>query len=286
MQNDFHDISRRVSPCDLIRRIDQQGNEYWSARDQVKSLTYEDDHNSLKVVARAKTACEKSENVAPDHFVEMVRSGSNARQEISEVYLSRYACSHIVRNSDPEKPVVAPGQTDFAVQTCRQGFAEQAANLPESQSWLILRAEMALDNQRLDETARTAEVFSPGDFAICPDHDYRGFSGALTEHALHAHKGLAPEEHILDDRGGEEPGANIFWGMRTEAKLKREQVKGRGALIKRIPRPGGRSRIGESMSGELSTPEKSIQLPATRAQTPGSASAFCRFVPGPVVQFS
>lgn len=54
----------------------------------------------------------------------MVYIGSGGRREVADVKLSRYACYLIVQNSDPSKPVVANGQTYFAIQTRRQELAD------------------------------------------------------------------------------------------------------------------------------------------------------------------
>ncbi|HEX5571890.1 MAG TPA: hypothetical protein VFX31_10905, partial [Ktedonobacterales bacterium] len=46
---------------------------------------------------------------------DMVIIGSGPRRQVEDVHLSRYACYLIVQNADPEKPIVALGQTYFAI---------------------------------------------------------------------------------------------------------------------------------------------------------------------------
>lgn len=266
-QSNFQGTPRHTSPFDAIRHVNEQGDEYWSARDLAKILTYDNYRNFLKVVAKAKTACEKSGQAVLDHFVdadEMVGIGSGARRKISDVYLSRYACYLIVQNADSEKPIVALGQTYFAVQTRRQELADQFVALPEGQKRLVLRTQMALDNQKLNEAARQAGVISPGDFAIFTDHGYRGLYGGLIENAIHERKNLPPTAHILDYMGSEELGANIFRATQTEAKLKREQTQNKAAANQTHLEVGSEvretiKRLGGTMPEDLPTPEKSIQ---------------------------
>ena len=94
----------------------------------------------------------------------MIIVGKGARRKRSDTHLSRYAC-YIVQNADPAKPIVALGQTYFAVQARRQELADQLAALPEDQRRLLLRSEMAIFNQQLAETAKHAGVIKPDDFA-------------------------------------------------------------------------------------------------------------------------
>lgn len=103
-----------------IRKSDDNGNEFWSARDLAKVLEYTEYRNFKPVIKKAKEACQQSGQLVDNHFVhlhEMVVIGSGANRELESAKLSRYACYLIVQNADPAKEVVALGQTYFAVQT-------------------------------------------------------------------------------------------------------------------------------------------------------------------------
>jgi DNA-damage-inducible protein D len=100
-----------------IKRIDDNGVEYWSSRELAKELEYPDYRKFLNVIEKAKIACENSGEVIHNHFVhtdEMVQIGSGAERSVDTIYLSRYACYLIVQNGDPTKVVIAKGQTYFA----------------------------------------------------------------------------------------------------------------------------------------------------------------------------
>lgn len=103
-----------------IRKIDENGNEYWTARTLAKALDYIDFRNFLSVLNKAIEACKNSGQQAENHLVEfneMVPIGSGTERLMPSYKLSRYACYLIVQNADPSKEVVALGQTYFAVQT-------------------------------------------------------------------------------------------------------------------------------------------------------------------------
>ena len=106
-----------------MRLTDEQGHEFWLARPLSKVLDYSEYRHFLPVVERAREACRNSGHLVTDHFediLEMVDIGSGAKRELPDVRLSRYACYLIVQNGDPGKPVIANGQTYFAMQTRRQ----------------------------------------------------------------------------------------------------------------------------------------------------------------------
>lgn len=208
---------------EAIKRVDNNGKEYWSSRELANALEYADYRKFLNVIDKAKIACENSGEVIHNHFVhtdEMVLIGSGAERSVDTVYLSRYACYLIVQNSDPTKVVVAKGQTYFAIQTRRQ---EKADNLIEDNNRVFLREEMKKHNTSL---AKTASVAGVGSFAIFQNSGYKGLYGGLTMQDIHTKKGLKKSQKILDHMNSEELAANLFRATQTDAKIKRENIKG------------------------------------------------------------
>jgi DNA-damage-inducible protein D len=114
-----------------IRHLDRGGNEFWLARQLAKVLEYSEYRHFLPAMERAKEACENSSQPVENHFedvLEMLDIGSGAKRQVDDIKCSRYACYLIVQNADPSKPVIAIGQTYFAIQTRRQELSEQNFN--------------------------------------------------------------------------------------------------------------------------------------------------------------
>lgn len=261
--------SQHVSPFETIRHEDENGNEYWSAREMGKLLGYGEYRFFRNALQKAEEACKQSGQTVSDHFVHthgMVNIGSKAKRKVDDVHLTRYACYLLVENADSEKPIVALGQTYFAIQTRRQELADELALsiLPEDEKRLIYRAEMTIFNAKLAEAAQMAGVITPTDFSTFQDHGYRGLYGGLRENDIHVHKQLPKKAKILDHMGSEELGANIFRATQTDAKLRREQVAGKEQANQTHYQVGQEvretiKRLGGTMPEDLPTPEKSIQ---------------------------
>jgi DNA-damage-inducible protein D len=59
-----------ISPFDAIRHEDENGNEYWSARELYKILGYTEWRNfNSVVIKRAMKACEENGWAVSEHFV-------------------------------------------------------------------------------------------------------------------------------------------------------------------------------------------------------------------------
>jgi DNA-damage-inducible protein D len=105
-----------------------KGIECWSARELQEVLGYTKWDNFLKVIVKAKTACESSGVKVSDHFAgvgKMVQLGSGSQRAIEDFALTRYACYLIAQNGDAAKPSIAFAQTYFAVQTRKQELIEK-----------------------------------------------------------------------------------------------------------------------------------------------------------------
>ncbi len=214
-----------------MKQVDENGVEYWTARQMAAALEYAEYRNFKPVIERAKEACANSGQAVDNHFVEfhdMVDIGSGAQRQVEDVMLTRYACYLIVQNGDPAKEVVALGQTYFAVQTRLQEITqmdEYNRLSTEDEKRLFLRNEMKNHNVQLADAARGAGVIDPLDYAIFQNWGYKGLYGGLDAKGIHKKKGLTKAQNILDHMGSTELAANLFRATQAEEKLRRENIK-------------------------------------------------------------
>jgi len=222
------------SPFERIRQVDPDDQEFWSARDLMPLFEYSSWQKFKNVLIKAQLACENSGHDPSNHFIQavkMVTIGSDAKREVEDMHLSRYACYLVVQNADPAKEVVALGQTYFAVQTRRQEISDANAigALTEDQRRLLLRQRVKNQNMDLASAAKNVGVITAQDFAVFQNHGYRGLYNGLTAEAIHRKKKLKKSQHILDHMGTTELAANLFRSTQAEDKLRRDQVQGKDA---------------------------------------------------------
>jgi DNA-damage-inducible protein D len=192
----------------------------------------------------------------------MIEVGKGAKREVKTAFLSRYACYLIVQNADPNKEIVALGQTYFAVQTRKQELTEQAV---EDERRLLLRNEMRLHNVKLADAAKDAGVIEPKDYAIFQNHGYMGLYGGLKAQDIHQRKSLKKSQHILDHMGSTELAANLFRATQAEEKLRREKITGKAKANKAHEEVGAKVRqtikeLGGTMPEDLPTVESIKKL--------------------------
>ncbi len=247
-----------------IKHIDENGNEYWYARELMSALGYKDWRYFDAVIKKATISCENSNIPVADHFVvdnKMVPIGSGAEREQKDYILTRYACYLIAQNANPRLKVVALAQTYFAVKTRQQELTEEEyLELSEDDKRIYDRNLAKKRNRTLSDIAQQSGVQNFGKF-----HN-AGYLGLYHETAqqIKSRKGLNKNDDILDFMGSEELGANIFRITQTEAKLKKSKISDEdlacathnyvGKAVRRTI-----EQLGGTMPEELPTPEKSIK---------------------------
>ena len=207
-----------------LKRRNDHGAEYWSARDLQPLLGYSQWRRFEDAIDRARTSCEQSGNKAGHHFAgagKMVVLGSGSQRAVDDYQLSRFACYLIAQNGDPRKPAIAQAQEYFAVQTRRQELSDEYAADAER---LELRRQTGAEFKALSGAARQAGVENRM-FGVFHDAGYKGMYDGRGTGAIKAHKGIAPSENLMDRMNATELAANQFRMTQARDKLAREQVR-------------------------------------------------------------
>ena len=208
-----------------IKHIDENGIEFWYARELMICLNYSKWSNFKKVISKAMKSCENSDISVFDHFADvgkMVQIGSDAQREQKDYKLTRYACYLIAQNGDSRKKVIATAQTYFAVQTRKQEINEKEYSmLTEEEKRFYQRNLTRKGNYSLNQTAKNAGVKN---FDKFHNAGYKGLYNGETADDIAKRKGLRYREDILDNMGSDELIANLFRISQTEQRLKRDNV--------------------------------------------------------------
>lgn len=116
-----NDKQKFVPLFEGIRRVNGQGQEYWSARELMPVLGYNGWQRAEAVLQRAQAACLETGNAVADHFnasVKLIQAGNGANRELEDFELSRFGAYLLALNCDPRgRPQVAAAQVYFAVKT-------------------------------------------------------------------------------------------------------------------------------------------------------------------------
>lgn len=224
---------KAITTFESIKRVDDNGIEYWSSRDLWKVLGYTEYRHFLPVIEKAKIACQNSSQPISD----LSRISSKwcvhrlrRRTAPDSTNCPVYACYLTVQNADPNKTIVAQAQTYFATQTRIAEIQQMDAYnrlSSEDEKRLFLRNELAKHNSQLADAAKGAGVIEPRDYAIFQNHGYMGLYGGLGAKEIHERKNLKKSQKILDHMGSTELAANLFRATQTEEKLRRDHIVGK-----------------------------------------------------------
>ncbi len=209
-----------------IKHIDENGIEFWYARELMSILQYSKWQNFEKILGKAKTSCENSDITVFEHFTDVsktIKMPKGAEKTILDYKLTRYACYLIAQNGDSRKKVIALAQTYFAVQTRKQEISEKEySELTEDEKRFYQRNLTRKGNYSLNQTAKNSGVKN---FDKFHNAGYKGLYNGETADDIAKRKGLRYREDILDNMGSTELIANLFRISQTEEKLKKDNIQ-------------------------------------------------------------
>ncbi len=255
---------------EALKKQNQHGVEYWSARELQACLGYTEWRKFKNAIKKAIESCEQSGNDPSHHLVgaaKQIQFGKCATQVFDDYHLSRFACYLIAQNGDPRKPEIAQAQKYFAIQTRRQEISDQmAADLER----LEARQQASVEFKALSGAAKKAGVQNAM-FGISHDAGYKGLYGGLGVDAIKARKGIAPKEQLMDRMDTTELAANLFRITQTKDKLKKKKIMNQRDAIETHEAVGKRVRaaieeIGGTMPEEIQ-PAEPIKAVERRLKT-------------------
>ena len=260
--NELEKINETI--FESIRHVDDEGNEYWYARELQQILGYKEWRYFSAVIEKAQIACSQSNNNINYNFgvdTKIVKTGISSKF-ILDYKLSRYACYLIVQNANPKYETVALGQTYFAIQTRKVELTEEEyGRLTEDEKRLYRRRQTRDGNKILYKIAKEKGVKNFDKFT---NAGYKGLYNGETANDIAKRKGLRYREDILDNMGSVELGANIFRITQTEALLEKQEASNETIATNTHYKVGKTVRkaiedLGGTMPEDLPTPDKSLK---------------------------
>lgn len=259
------DIDKKNVSFEEIKHIDENGVEFWYARELQNVLEYKEWRKFENVIDKAKEACKNSDISEFEHFVDvdkLSKRANNAEVKIKDYKLTRYACYLIAQNGDSRKRVIALAQTYFAVQTRKQEINEKEyILLTEDEKRFYQRDLTRKGNYSLNQAAKNTGVKN---FDKFHNSGYKGLYNGETADDIAKRKGLRYREDILDNMGSDELIANLFRISQTEQKLKKDNIQTEKEANKTHYNIGKNIREviaknGGTMPEDLPTPNKSLK---------------------------
>ena len=248
---------------------EQDGIDYWLARELQELLGYAEWRNFLNAVDKAKESCKTTGEAVSDHFVDinkMVKIGSGAEKSVDDIMLTRYACYLIAQNGDPKKEQIAFAQSYFAIQTRKQELLDERITLNER---LQAREKLAATETELSKNIYERGVDNRGFANIRSKGDWALFGGYNTS-AMKRKLGIAENRPLADFLPTITITAKQLATEITNFNVKKNDLKGEGIITNEHVKNNRdvRGLLGKSgIKPEALPPEEDIKKLERRVKT-------------------
>ena len=217
------------SPFDSIKRIGEDGAEYWSARDLMPLMGYRSinawQNFTRTVMFRAEKSSKNTGMTCNfTHVSEVAKREDRGGVERKDVHLDRMAAYLVAMNGDPNKPEVAAAQAYFAVQTRVAETQPPALNLPQDYPSALRELASQVEAKELAEKRAQEQAALAAKRAL----EIEAQAPAVEKAAAHT---------ASDDSKGRQAFAREVqqWGTRKGVDIKQKSVhnllRRRGMLI-------------------------------------------------------
>ena len=254
-----NELENKIITLEDIKIFDENGNEYFKARELMGILGYTKWENFRDVVSKAMVVCNICNNDVKNNFVQTTKE-IEGKQKI-DYNLTRYACYLIIQNADSRKKQVAFAQNYFVNQT-RKMEISQYSLLSEEDKRLFIRLNIKNQNRYLFREAKKSNV---EDYSSFNEYGYMGlYNGEIARDIAERKEIDYAKEDILDYMSSAELAANLFRITQTQERLKNERPDNEidaffahfevGHAVR-----GAIREIGGTMPEDMTTPEVSAK---------------------------
>ena len=221
-----------MEALEAAKRLTEQSQEYWSARDLGPILGYPVWQNFMALIERAEAAMALNGKEASHHFMavhRLMEVGGGGRVEGRDYWLSRAASYLIAINGDPTgRPEIASAQIYFATKTRQMELENQVG---ADRKRIQARDKVTKAFKAVSEVAQAAGVQNRMQ-AVFHGERFQGiYEMSRTE--ISAAKGLSDDENLIEFAGAFELSMHEFQMNLAADVIANEGIKNQRQAIAR-----------------------------------------------------